>query len=147
MKLQWFGCGHQSKQVVKKFDHFGLSNFHRLKFRTSSDHVISHGETKSFPTLAVLSSGVPTTPEPAYASRTVVREFTNDFRHDGRMGVLDPKDLEKWLRFKIDDLHHTMAHKSSENPKVAGFSASLTTVVFLEKELSSHNWAIRTCFT
>ncbi len=133
MKIQWFGCGQQSKYDSQRFDHFGITNFHKLKFRTTKNQSVSKGETKSTPTLAILSFGDSSRPEPAFASRMVVRDFINEFRHAGRSQILESDSLEKWLRFKIDDLRKEMLNLSLENTQLTGFTASLTAVIVHEK--------------
>lgn len=133
MKLQWYGGGHQSRESAHHYDHFGLCNLHRLKFRTTQLNPISRGETRNLPTLAVMSSGVPSAPEPAFAARAVVRDLINEFRHNGRAQILEIDELEKWLRFKAEDLHNHMLTLSRENNHLSGFSASFTAVILLEK--------------
>lgn len=133
MKLQWYGGGHQSRHAAHRYDHFGLCNLHRLKFRTTQLNPVSRGETRSLPTLAVMSSGVSSAPEPAFAARVVVRDLINDFRHNGRAQILENDELEKWLRFKAEDLHNHMLNLSRENPQLTGFSASFTAVILLDK--------------
>lgn len=134
MKLQWYGAGHQSRQCIHRYDHFGLCNLHRLKFRTTQLNPISKGETRSFPTLAVMSSGVSSAPEPAFAARVVVRDLINDFRYKGRAQILETDELEKWLKFKVEDLHQHLLNLAAENLQLTGFCASLSVVIFLGKQ-------------
>ena len=134
MKIQWFGCGHQSRQSTLHIDHFGLSNFHRLKFRNTPDQRVSKGHSKSMPTIAVVSAGCTDTPEPAFASRLIVREIINDFRHQGRAELLDPENISKWIRFKIEDLRHNMMNLVLENRQLTGFASSLSVVIFNGKK-------------
>jgi serine/threonine protein phosphatase PrpC len=135
MKLQWYGAGHQSRQAAHRYDHFGLCNFHRLKFRTTQLNSVSRGETRSLPTLAVMSSGVSSAPEPAFAARVVVRDLLNDFRHNGRAQILETDELGKWLRFKVEDLHQHMLNLSEENRQLTGFSASFTALILLDRRI------------
>lgn len=133
MKIQWFGCGHHSKKPTLNYDYFGLSNFHRLKFRNTLSHKISKGESKNLPILAVISSGCPETSEPAFAARLIVRSIINDFRHQGQSELLDPEMLSKWIRFEINDVRSKMMNFVGENRQFAGFSGSLTVLILSGK--------------
>jgi len=133
MKIQWFGCGHHSKQATLHYDYFGLSNFHRLKFRNTLSHQVSKGESKTMPMIAVMSSGCPEAPEPAFAARLIVRSIINDFRHQGRSELLDSEMLSKWIRFEIDDVRSKMMNLVGENRQLTGFSGSVTVLILCGK--------------
>jgi hypothetical protein len=104
MKIEWYGISQQAKTPEHCHDHLGLTNFHRLKFRTTRDCLVSKGDSKSLPVLLVFVSTERSRGMATELTKRIVSDTINDFRYAGRASILEKEDVEKWLKYKIEDL-------------------------------------------
>jgi len=133
MKLQWVGCSLKSKTKAQQNDHFGLSNFHRLKFRTNPDQKVSKGDSRSVPLIAAITASATSTTRSDWIARIVLKSIIEDFRHDGRAGILDNDQLDSWVKFKIKDLNSRVEQQAHENSDFLDYSISLSSIIFDKK--------------
>ncbi|MCG8527532.1 MAG: hypothetical protein MI748_14215 [Opitutales bacterium] len=136
MKMLWSGIAHGAKIRSFQIDHIGLSNGHRLKYRTSEVVRHSRGKTKTLPTMAVLSCSESKSFFPHDASHLVTKELIKRFRRDAKAEQFKQVDYEKWFRFHLNEIHLDMCVTGDQSANEIGFVSSFTCVIVDEQTIT-----------